>query len=143
MKHFLMTTESDFTKTVGKLVDKALQHQMQLNDDSGAKTGAAACRDDSQDLASNDISRCETTAYASACEFLPMPAKYISGEDRTRTYPKNTGNSSISDQSAAKSGAVYADSLLHDPDLALIVSKWMTLPAPIRRAMLALLDYER
>ena len=85
MKHYLMATEEDFSKAMGRMVEKAVQNQVQFSDNSGAKSGAATCRDDSQDLALNDISRCETTAYASACEFLPMPAKYISGEDRIRT----------------------------------------------------------
>jgi hypothetical protein len=85
MKHYLMATEEDFSKAMGKMVEKAVHNQVQFSDNSGAKPGAATCRDDSQDLALNDISRCETTAYASACDFLPMPAKYISGEDRIRT----------------------------------------------------------
>jgi integrase len=85
MKHYLMTTESDFSKAMGRLVEKAVQNPVQSNHNSGAKSGAAACRSDSQEVAENDISRCETTAYAKSCDDLPRPAKIISGEDRIRT----------------------------------------------------------
>jgi hypothetical protein len=30
MKHYLMTTESDFSKAIGRLVEKALQNPVQL-----------------------------------------------------------------------------------------------------------------
>jgi len=60
---------------------QAVLNQIKYGDDSSA----AACRSDSHVSARNDISHCEATAYASACDFLPMPAKYISGEDRIRT----------------------------------------------------------
>jgi hypothetical protein len=42
--------------------------------------------------------------------------------------------------SGAKSGAVLADPFPADPDLAHIVATWPTLPEPIRRAMLALVQ---
>jgi hypothetical protein len=64
-----------------------------------------------------------------------------SGEDSSRTYPKNTGNSQFFDQSAAQFGAV-ADVGVLAADLARIVMVWPVLPAPIRRAMLALVDCE-
>ena len=85
MKHYLMVTETDFSKAIGKLVEKAVQNPVQSSDNSGAKRGAAACRSDSQEVARNDISRCETMAYANSCDDLPTPAKIISGEDRIRT----------------------------------------------------------
>ena len=81
----LMTTESDFLKAIGRLVEKAVQNQVQLSDNSGAKSGATACRSESQEVARNDISRWNTTAYAKSCDDLPTPAKIISGEDRIRT----------------------------------------------------------
>ena len=85
MKHYLMTTESDFSKAIGRLVEKAVQNPVQSSDNSGAKRGAAASRGVSQEVARNDISRWNTTAYAISCDDLPTPAKYISGEDRIRT----------------------------------------------------------
>lgn len=85
MKRYLMTTESDFSKAMGRLVEKAVQNSVQSSDNSGAKRGAAACRNDSQEVARNDISPFTERAYAKSCDDLPMPAKIISGEDRIRT----------------------------------------------------------
>jgi hypothetical protein len=139
MKHYLMTTESDFSKAMGRLVEKAVQNPVQLSDNSGAKSGAAASRGVSQEVARNDISRCETTAYAKYCDDLPRPAKIISGEDRTRTQPENTGKSKFFDPYAAQSGAA-SDVRVLAAELARIVAVWPMLSAPIRRAMLALLE---
>jgi hypothetical protein len=86
-------TESDFSKVIGRLVEKAVQNPVQSNDNSGAKPGAAACRNEPQEAARNDISPCKTRAYAIDCDDLPTPAKIISGEDRTGTPLENTGNS--------------------------------------------------
>jgi len=44
MKHYLMTTESDFSKAMGRLVEKAVQNPVQSSDNSGTKSGAAVCR---------------------------------------------------------------------------------------------------
>ncbi len=85
MKHYLMTTESDFSKAMGRLVEKAVQNPVQSSDNSGAKRGAAACRSESQEVARNEISPCDTRAYAIPCKVLRRPAKIISGEDRIRT----------------------------------------------------------
>jgi hypothetical protein len=71
-----------------------------------------------------------------------ITAKIISGEDRTGTYPKNAGNTSISVQVAAKSGAV-ADAVALAVDLSRIIAAWPMISSPIRRAILALLDCER
>jgi hypothetical protein len=139
MKHYLMTTESDFSKAIGKLVQMAVQNPVQLSDNSGANSGAAASRGVSQEVARNDISRCETTAYAKSCDDLPRPARIISGEDRTGTPPENTGNSLFSAEGAANSGAV-ADVGVLAAELARIVAVWPMLSAPIRRAMLALVE---
>jgi len=92
MKHYLMTTESDFSKAMGRLVEKAVQNPVQSSDNSGAKSGAAASRGVSQEVARNDISRCETTAYAKSCDDLPRPARIISGEDRIRTCGPREGS---------------------------------------------------
>ena len=81
LKHYLMPTEADFSRAVGRLVDKAVQNPVQFGADSGAAT---ACKD-VQTLARNDISPSKTGAYARLCDDLPTPAKYISGEDRIRT----------------------------------------------------------
>ena len=102
VKHYLMTTESDFSEAVGELVQMSLQDPVQLEQDSGAKHGAAACRSESREVARNDISRCETTAYAKSCDDLPRPAKLISGEDRTRTPLENTGNIGFFDRRRCK-----------------------------------------
>lgn len=91
MKHYLMTTESDFSKAIGKLVQMAVQNPVQSSDNSGAKSGAAASQGVSQEAARNAISRCETTAYAKSCDDLPRPAKIISGEDRFRNLCKFLG----------------------------------------------------
>lgn len=139
MKHYLMTTESDFSKAIGKLVQMAVQNPVQLSDNSGAKSGAAACRSNSQEAARNDISRCETTAYAKSCDDLPRPATIISGEDRTGTSPENTGDSRFFDQRDAQSGAASDVGVL-TAELARIVAVWPMLSAPIRRAMLALVE---
>jgi hypothetical protein len=85
MKHYLMTTESDFSKAIGKLVEMAVQNPVQSSDNSGAESGAAASRGVSQEVARNDISHCDTRAYDESCDDLPRPARIISGEDRIRT----------------------------------------------------------
>lgn len=85
MKHYLMTTEDDFSKAVGRLVEKAVQNPTHETDIWGEIRSAATSRSDSREIARNDISRCETTAYAKSCDDLPRPAKIISGEDRIRT----------------------------------------------------------
>jgi integrase len=77
MKHYLMTTESDFSKAAGK----AVRNPVQFGADSGAATGGKQL----QTSARNDISPRETRAYATVCDGLQSPAKYISGEDRIRT----------------------------------------------------------
>jgi hypothetical protein len=41
---------------------------------------------------------------------------------------------------AAKSGAVSAASAPSDPDLARLIDAWPTLPGPLRRAVLALVN---
>ena len=41
---------------------------------------------------------------------------------------------------AAKSGAVSAASAPSDPDLARLIDAWPTLPGPVRRAVLALVN---
>jgi hypothetical protein len=120
---------------------KAVQGQVQLSDDSGANSSAAACRSDPQEVARNDISPCKTRAYAKSCDALPRPARIISREDRTRTPLENTGNSRFFAEGAANSGAV-ADAAVLAADLARIVAVWPMLSTPIRRAMLALLDCE-
>jgi hypothetical protein len=95
----------------------------------------------------------EQDVSASPCESLQQPAEICyniypdkdlsqNGEDRTRTYPENKGNSQFFVEGAAKSGAV-ADVGVFAADLARIVAAWPLLPTPIRRAMLALLDCER
>lgn len=61
------------------------------------------------------------------------------GEDRARTPPENPGNSQFSAEGAANSGAV-ADVGGLAAELARIVAVWPLLSAPIRRAMLALVD---
>ncbi|MEN6365924.1 MAG: site-specific integrase [Thermoguttaceae bacterium] len=93
MKHYLMTTESDFSKAIGKLVQMAVQNPVQSSDNSGAKSGAAASQGVSQEAARNAISRCETTAYAKSCDDFPRPTRIISGEDRKRTNPVFLGKS--------------------------------------------------
>ena len=88
MKHYLMTTEADFAKAstpMGRLVQMAVQNPVQLEPNSGAKHGAAACRSESQEAARNEISPCNTRAYANPCKVVRRPAKIISGEDRIRT----------------------------------------------------------
>jgi len=77
MKHYLMTTETDFQKAAGS----AAQNPAHSSDNCGTATVGVV----SQASARNDISPCETRAYSSVCDDLPRPAKIISGEDRIRT----------------------------------------------------------
>ena len=51
-----------------RLVEKAVQNPVQCTASGGANSGAAASRDDSHDLARNDISHCTPRAYAKRCE---------------------------------------------------------------------------
>ena len=82
MKHYLMTTEADFQKAAGS----AAQNPAHLGDDSGTEMRRSNRRRDSaRRPARNDISPCESRAYATICNGLPEPAKIISGEDRIRT----------------------------------------------------------
>jgi len=81
MKHYLMTTETDFQKAAGS----AAQNPAHSTDNCGTESGTVTDGKGSHKAARNDISRCETTAYAMSCDDLPMPAKIISGEDRIRT----------------------------------------------------------
>jgi hypothetical protein len=75
----------DFAKAAGKAIEKAAQNPAQLSDNSGTKSGTAIVCKAWHDLARNDISHCETTAYANVCDDLPRPTKIIGGEDRIRT----------------------------------------------------------
>jgi hypothetical protein len=46
LKHDLMTTESDFSRAIGRLVRMEVQNPVQPSDDPGASSGTAACRND-------------------------------------------------------------------------------------------------
>ena len=85
MKHYLMVTEMDFAKAIGKLVDMALQNPVQCSAKPGANSGAAASRDDSHDLARNDISPCIPRAYEDRCEDFQDRAKIKGGGQGIRT----------------------------------------------------------
>lgn len=87
MKHYLMTTESDFQKAAGC----AAQNPAQSDDDSGTKSGTATIRKVSQANARNEISPCEVRAYATPCDVLQKSARIISGEDRFRNLCKFLG----------------------------------------------------
>ena len=91
MKHYLMTTESEFAKAVRRLVEMVVQNPMQLSDDSSANSGAAACRNDLWEAARSAISPCETRAYAKSFDDLPRAAQITSGEDRIRTCGPREG----------------------------------------------------
>lgn len=64
MKHYLMTTEDDFSKAVGRLVEKAVQNPTHETDIWGEIRSAATSRSESQEVARNAISPCDTRAYA-------------------------------------------------------------------------------
>ena len=88
MKHYLMTTEDDFARAIGGPVekaDKAVQKSTHATAIWGEIRSAAACRSESQEVARNEISPCDTRAYANPCKVVRRPAKNISGEDRIRT----------------------------------------------------------
>ena len=88
MKYYLMTTEYDFAKATGRPVEKAdreVQKSTYATAIWGEIRGAATCRNDSQKVARNEISPCDTRAYANPCKVVRRPAKIISGEDRIRT----------------------------------------------------------
>ena len=81
MKHYLMTTETDFQKATGC----AAQNPAHSSDDSGTKCSTVTVRNGSEEVARNDISRCVTTAYTKNVKGLRSLTKIISGEDRIRT----------------------------------------------------------
>ena len=85
MKHYLMTTEDDFSRAIGRLVDKALQNAVQPTANSGAKDGAAASRGGSQDIAEIDSSRYLATPCATCYDNLRVTANHPSGGHGNRT----------------------------------------------------------
>ncbi len=91
MKHYLMTTEDDFSKAIGRLIETALQNPVQSTANSGAKSGAAASRGGSQDIASIDTSPYLSKPFASAYDNLRVAANHPSGGHGTRTRNPITG----------------------------------------------------
>jgi hypothetical protein len=132
-----MTMESDFSKAVGKVVEKAVQKAVQKPVQFGADSGAATGGKELQTSARNDITPCETRCYATVCDGLQYPAKYISGEDRTRTTLENAGKTGVPQESGTESGTVGAQLAPIDPDLAAVVNAWPTLPETTRRQIAA------
>jgi hypothetical protein len=54
---------------------------------------------------------------------------------RTRKHDKSA---TLADGRAAESGAVLPDSVPIDPDLAALIGAWPTLPAAVRRQIMAM-----
>ena len=68
------------------------------------------------------------------------------GEDRNGTTPGNAEKTAISENGAAECAAVPLDAANEveiDPELRLLIEAWPMLSAPVRRAILALLDCGR
>jgi hypothetical protein len=71
---------------------------------------------------------------------LTSPDDVISRRNQgvaAKSVPRNNGQAA---SGGAKSGAVSPDRSATDADLARIVAAWPTLPEPIRRALLALVE---
>ena len=82
LKHYLMTTEDDFSKAMGRLVEKAVQSTVQ----AGAVNGSAApSRWGSQDIANNDTTPYGERSYANYYKELPTSATPSSGGHGNRT----------------------------------------------------------
>ena len=78
MKHYLMTTESDFAKAAGKALKKAAQNPAQLSDNSGTKSGTAGVRKAWQEIAMTDPSLYGETVYATVCVNI-RPTRLLEG----------------------------------------------------------------
>ena len=88
LKHYLMTTEDDFSKAIGRLVEKAVQSKVQ----AGAVNGSAApSRGGSQNIANNDTTPYGERSYANYYKELPTPATPSSGGHGARTRNPITG----------------------------------------------------
>ncbi len=74
---------------------------------------------------------------------LRATASMDSGEDRNRTPLENTGNTGVSDQSGAESGALGAREALIDPGLVAVVDAWPALPAAIKEGIVAMVRAAR
>ena len=82
VKHYLMTTEDDFSKAIGRLVEKAVQSTVQ----AGAVNGSAAPRrGGSQNIANNDTTPYGERSYANYYKELPTPVTPSSGGHGNRT----------------------------------------------------------
>ena len=78
-----------------------------------------------------------TSAQNESRQRVTSTASCLSGEDRTRTSAGNTGNTGVSVQSGAESGALGGDFAPIDPDLALILERWPALPEAARASIMA------
>ena len=92
MKHYLMVTETDFAKAIGKLVDMAVEKAVQnpVQEDA-ANSGAAAIRGGSQDIEEFEASRYLSKPYAACHENLQFTANPPSGGQGIRTLNRLPG----------------------------------------------------
>ena len=62
------------------------------------------------------------------------------GFERTQ---ENTGETTVSVEGGAESGALDAENLVTDPDLAAVIAAWPTLSEANRTAILAIINTDR
>jgi hypothetical protein len=72
------------------------------------------------------------TAQNKSRQPVRATASFVSGEDSTRTTDQISGDSEVSAESAAESGAI-------DPALQLVIDSWPALPDAIRAKILAMM----
>jgi hypothetical protein len=74
------------------------------------------------------------------CVLFAGNRDHASGGHGIRPPSQDTGKTDVSQQGGAESGAVGADAAKLVDELIRIVTAWPLLPAPIRQAILTLLD---
>lgn len=134
LKHYLQVTDADFERAA------------EASEQGGAKSGARSAQKAAQPGRvtkggeSHDPSATPVgcAIFATLSDIQLFDAKSLSGEDRIRTPHENTGESTVSDQSGAESGAIDDESEPADPNLSAVIDAWPTLPGPIKAGILAM-----
>jgi hypothetical protein len=134
LKHYLQVTDADF--------ERAADASGKGGAESGARSaqntappGRAAKGGESHDPIATFVG---CGSFATLSDTQLFDAQSLSGEDRIRTPHENTGESTVSDQSGAESGAIDDESEPADPNLSAVIDAWPTLPGPIKAGILAM-----